>query len=67
MALADNEYVASMNQGSDAESDMSISAGAEVEDPTAVEIDQDEPEDLIMRVKRYKQALMGTRVQDTAM
>ena len=41
----------SVNQGSDGESDMSISANAEVEKPTPMEIDDNEQEDLIVRSK----------------
>ena len=67
VALADEEDGASVNQDSDGESDMSISANGEVEGPAPVEIDEDEQEDLIVWSKRYKQALMGAKVHDTAM
>ena len=66
-ALADEEDGASVNQDSDGESDMSISANGEVEGPAPVEIDEDEQEDLIVWSKRYKQALTGAKVHDTAM
>ena len=41
-ALAEDEDGGSVNQGSDAESNMSISDSAEVEEPTPVEIDDEE-------------------------
>ena len=41
-ALADEEDGASVNQGSDGESNMSISNSAEVEEPTPIEIGDDE-------------------------
>lgn len=41
-ALAEEEDGGSVNQGSDAESNMSISDSAEVEEPTPVEIDDEE-------------------------
>lgn len=67
-ALADDEDGASVNQGSDGGSDiMSMSGSAEVGEPTPAEIDEDEEEDLIVRSRRYKQALTGAKVHDAAM
>ena len=65
--LADDEDGASVNQGSHGGSDIFMSASAEVEDLTPVEIDEDVQEDLIVRSKRYKQALMGAKVHDSTM
>ena len=57
MALVDDEDGASVNQDSDGGSDVSVSANNEVEDPAPVEIDKVEEKDLIVRSKRYNQAL----------
>ena len=57
MALVDDEDGASVNHDSYGGCDVSVSANNEVEDPAPVEIDKVEEEDLIVRSKRYNQAL----------